>query len=59
MESEKEESKKYPEPYSEKWNSLAYRVARDYCPTIYPCKKCNYPVVEGYCCHGCGTSEPR
>lgn len=47
------------EPYSDKWEEHAGRLARSYAPEIYPCAKCNWPVVSGYCCHYCGTNNPR
>lgn len=33
-------------------------LALDYAPRIYACKKCEYPVVDGYCCTYCGDSNP-
>ena len=33
-------------------------LARNYCPTIYPCNHCKHPVIEGYCCGKCGSDEP-
>jgi len=47
------------EPYSPEWQREAGALARSYAPPIYPCKKCSHPVVQGYCCTTCGTSEPR
>lgn len=46
------------EEYSDEWYIEAGRLARNYCPTIYACKKCSYPVVEGYCCTYCGDVNP-
>jgi hypothetical protein len=46
------------EPYSDKWEKEANQIARDFCPTIYPCKKCNHPVANGYCCRYCGSTNP-
>ena len=40
------------------WNKVAGDMARDFCPPIYACKKCSYPVIEGYCCEFCGDSNP-
>jgi len=45
-------------PYSEEWQKEANALARCYAPTIYPCCKCNHPVVKGYCCGHCGDSDP-
>ena len=33
-------------------------IARGFCPRIYACKKCGWPVVDGYCCGTCGDSNP-
>ena len=46
-------------PYSEEWEKKANAEARCFCPDIYPCKKCGYPVISGYCCSGCLTSDPQ
>jgi hypothetical protein len=51
-------AKKIPKPYSKEWERLADDMARDFAPVIYPCKKCGYPVVKGYCCDGCGDTRP-
>lgn len=50
--------KKWPQPYSAKWEKLADQQARGYCPTIYPCQKCGFPVIKGYVCGSCGDSDP-
>lgn len=26
--------------------------------THYPCQKCGWPVIKGYCCGTCGDSNP-
>jgi hypothetical protein len=46
------------EPYSPKWEEMANDLARSFCPRIYPCKSCNSPVVPGYRCNFCGSSDP-
>lgn len=46
------------DPNSTKWYILSCKVAREFCPPIYPCKKCNYPVIQGYCCENCGDNNP-
>lgn len=48
----------YPDPDSKEWENLANKMARYFCPTIYPCKTCNYPVVSGYCCTECKDNDP-
>jgi hypothetical protein len=46
------------EAYSKEWELEANRLSRSYSPLLYPCKKCNHPVVSGYCCSYCGDSNP-
>lgn len=45
--------------YSPEWECVANNIARSFCPSIYPCAKCEYPVVDGYCCTHCGDTNPR
>ena len=45
-------------PYSDEWQRKANALARSFCPKIYPCQKCNEPVVYGYCCEACGDTDP-
>jgi hypothetical protein len=45
-------------PYTPAWEREANALARSYAPTMYPCKKCGHPVGHGYCCTGCGDSDP-
>lgn len=52
--------KKYEyETFSREWELEASALARAYCPPIYDCKKCGYPVISGYCCTYCGDSDPE
>lgn len=30
-----------------------------YAPGIYPCADCGGPVIRGYCCERCGSSNPK
>jgi hypothetical protein len=46
-------------PYSRRWEALANQLARSAAPEIYPCAHCQYPVLEGWCCTGCGSSSPH
>lgn len=46
------------EPFTDGWEKAADRVARNYAPEAYPCGKCGYPVLRGYCCTRCGDSNP-
>jgi hypothetical protein len=43
---------------SKEYNDRKYSIMLDFCPTIYPCKKCGAPVAQGYCCTYCRTSNP-
>lgn len=47
------------DPESEEWDRIAGDVAMSYCPVIYPCRHCFYPVISGYCCTSCGSAEPE
>jgi len=40
------------------YKQAAQKLAFDFCPPIYPCKKCGGPVALGYCCTRCGDSNP-
>ena len=40
------------------WQKIANELARDFAPDIYPCRKCNYPVISGYCCRNCKCGDP-
>lgn len=52
--------REYPhKPHSKEWEADAISLLRSYAPSIYPCKKCGYPVATGYCCHWCGDSSPN
>jgi hypothetical protein len=42
----------------EQWESIADGLARSYCPEIIPCRHCQYPVVDGYVCQYCGSTDP-
>jgi hypothetical protein len=46
-------------PYSSAWEKKANQLARSYAPYIYPCGKCDGPVMDGYCCTTCGDTNPR
>lgn len=45
------------EPYTRKWEKLANELARTY-QQIKPCRDCGHPVLDGYCCQTCGSSNP-
>ena len=46
------------EPYTQKWERKADKLARSFAPPIYPCKKCGNPVIQGYCCTFCKDANP-
>jgi len=46
-------------PYTRYWEQLANAEARAYAPELYPCAKCGRPVVSGYCCNHCKSTDPR
>lgn len=52
-----QKAKKKVEPYTPDWNRKANAIARDYCPPIHPCRDGGQPVIEGYCCHFCKSSN--
>lgn len=54
----KTDEKKNLVPYSNEWEKIANGLARDWVYGIYPCKKCNYPVIPRYVCQFCGDSSP-
>ena len=49
---------KTPDPRTPEWQRLADKVARSFVADIYPCGKCGYPVIPGFCCTGCGDTNP-
>lgn len=40
--------------YKQESISLAF----SFYPNIYPCKHCGHPIVRGYCCNHCQSSNP-
>lgn len=47
------------DPESDEWQHLAGEVAMAHVGDMYPCKTCGYPVIDGYCCQGCGEQSPQ
>jgi len=47
-------------PYTEEWEKKAGQIARQFCPRIYPCTICGFPVITGYCCTNttCQNTDP-
>ena len=52
------EKKNVPKAYSDEWQKIANALARDFCPQIFPCRHCGYPVVTGYCCGNLECKDP-
>ena len=46
------------DPETEDWNRAAVQLQISVAPRVYKCKKCNAPVLEGYCCGYCGSRNP-
>ena len=46
------------EIYGVEWEEEANKLARSWV-IINPCKHCNHPVIDGYCCDACGSSDPQ
>lgn len=56
---EKNEKKpKKMEPHTAEWERQANRLARDFVGTMKACRDCGGPVISGYCCTRCGSSNP-
>lgn len=49
---------KYPHD-SRKYREEAIELAFSAAPHIYPCAECGHPVLDGYCCGTCGSTDPR
>lgn len=45
-------------PDSLQWEKMANSLARSYCPPIHICRDCNAPVIQGYCCDYCSSTNP-
>ena len=39
------------------WEKMANDLARSW-TIIVPCRDCGRPVIHGYCCSFCGSTEP-
>ena len=44
---------------SRQYNQEVMQLLMSYGPRVYPCAKCGHPVLDGYCCTYCGTSNPQ
>lgn len=45
-------------PTRKEYNAKVIQLLEDHGPRIYPCKKCGWPVVDGYICETCGDHNP-
>jgi hypothetical protein len=54
----KEPKVKKFEGSEDKWMKLAANLAFYAAPAVFPCKRCGYPVLDGYCCDHCGSDSP-
>lgn len=44
-------------PYTQEWHKAAYALLCS-ALNVRPCRDCGYPVIEGYCCNRCGSTNP-
>ena len=49
---------KLSRPTYTEYQKAKAEVALDYAPEIYPCRKCGWPVLSGYCCTYCEDTDP-
>ena len=45
-------------PTNEQYREKKFQIALNFCPQIYPCKKCGWPVPDGYRCPTCKDPDP-
>lgn len=45
-------------PTKEEYLVAKSNLAICFTPHIYPCKKCGWTVISGYCCTSCGDTDP-
>lgn len=46
-------------PTGRLYKQLKDDLVYGYVPRIYPCYHCGGPVMDGYCCGRCGSSDPQ
>lgn len=51
--------KKIKPPTQNQYNKAELELLYSYGPTIIAYRDCKWPVIEGYCCTFCGSTEPR
>lgn len=48
-----------PPKNREEYDKASLNLKLVYAPETYSCRKCSWPVIKGYCCDYCGTTNPR
>jgi hypothetical protein len=51
-------NRKVTPPTVDEYEQRRISMLLSYAPRTYPCKKCGWPVIDGYCCNTCGDSAP-
>jgi rubrerythrin len=51
-------AKKINRPTEKEYREEAIKQAFQFAPRIYACKKCGWPVADGFCCEYCGDINP-
>ena len=46
------------QPTNAQYKTARLKLALNYAPDIYACKKCGWPVIDGCCCGTCRDSSP-
>jgi hypothetical protein len=58
MDNQSEKPKRKP-PTEKQYREAEIGQALIFCPEIYPCANCGWPVIDGYCCEYCDCTNPR
>ena len=58
MDSQMKKDNKLNEPTDKEYKHAKYQLALSALPTIWPCDHCKWPVIRGYCCTYCESSNP-
>jgi len=45
-------------PTDKQYGEARIDLIAGFAPESYPCKKCGWPVLSGYCCGTCGDGNP-
>ena len=45
-------------PTPEQYERNRLFLVSNYIPATYACKKCQWPVIRGFCCNSCGDTNP-